>query len=204
MTFYIFLVFTLLWFLFMTFLSHQDGEHTGKASRELAKHLRFLGGDVNDLNGKLCRIAHIVEVDVSTDTAFQKKFTSFYRVGRDDRWRREFYCLFEECKTVEALSFQYILQEMFNRTGRIEASFSSKLLATLNPQMPILDSIGSFHLKQKDKDYIREKGMDVIREHAKDFIAKREALAVIPNDGKQTPMRGRRHSPGRRTETEGS
>ena len=26
----------------------------------------------------------------------------------------------------------------------------------------------SFHLKQKDKDYIREKGMDVIREHAKD------------------------------------
>ena len=47
-----------------------------------------------------------------------------------------------------------------------------------------------FHLKQKDKDYIREKGMDVIREHAKDFIAKREAPAVIPNDGKQTPMRG--------------
>ena len=48
----------------------------------------------------------------------------------------------------------------------------------------------SFHLKQKDKDYIREKGMDVIREHAKDFIAKREAPAAIPNDGKQNPMRG--------------
>ena len=48
----------------------------------------------------------------------------------------------------------------------------------------------NFHLKQKDKDYIREKGMDVIREHAKDFNAKREAPAVIPNDGKQTPMRG--------------
>lgn len=60
MTFYIFLVFTLLWFLFMTFLSHQDGEHTGKASRELAKHLRFLDGDVNDLNGKLRHVAHIV------------------------------------------------------------------------------------------------------------------------------------------------
>lgn len=48
----------------------------------------------------------------------------------------------------------------------------------------------SFHLKQKEIDYINEKGMDVIREHAKDFIAKREAPAVIPNDGKQTPMRG--------------
>ena len=48
----------------------------------------------------------------------------------------------------------------------------------------------SFHLKQKDIDYINEKGLDTIRQHAKDFIAKREAPAVIPNDGKQTPMRG--------------
>ena len=45
-------------------------------------------------------------------------------------------------------------------------------------------------LKQKDIDYINEKGLDVIRQHAQDFIAKREALAVIPNDGKQTPMKG--------------
>ena len=48
----------------------------------------------------------------------------------------------------------------------------------------------SFHLKQKDIDYINEKGLDTIREHARDFIAKREAPAIIPNDGKQTPMRG--------------
>ena len=32
--------------------------------------------------------------------------------------------------------------------------------------------------------------LDTIREHARDFIAKREAPAVIPNDGKQTPMQG--------------
>ena len=48
----------------------------------------------------------------------------------------------------------------------------------------------SFHLKESDKEYIRQKGMDTIREHARDFIAKREALAVILNDGKQTPMKG--------------
>ena len=48
----------------------------------------------------------------------------------------------------------------------------------------------SFHLKQKDINYINEKGLDTIRLHAKDFIAKREAPAYIPNDGKQTPMRG--------------
>ena len=46
MTFYILLIATLIWFLFMTFLSHQDGEHTG--------------------NGKLRRIAHIVVFAVLT------------------------------------------------------------------------------------------------------------------------------------------
>ena len=48
----------------------------------------------------------------------------------------------------------------------------------------------SFHLKQKDIDYINEKGLAVIRQHAKEFIAKRETPAYIANDGKQTPMRG--------------
>lgn len=47
-----------------------------------------------------------------------------------------------------------------------------------------------FHLDDKDRAYIREKGMDTIRRHAEDFIAKRLAPASIPNDGRQTPMRG--------------
>lgn len=60
----------------------------------------------------------------------------------------------------------------------------------------ILDSLSKsnfrskFHLKPKDKDYIKEKGIEKIREHAYDFINKRLALEDIPNDGKQTPMRG--------------
>ena len=48
----------------------------------------------------------------------------------------------------------------------------------------------SFSLKEKDVKYINDKGMDVIRTHAYDFITKRLASSVIPNDGKQTPMRG--------------
>ena len=47
-----------------------------------------------------------------------------------------------------------------------------------------------FHLSNKDKKYIAEKGLATIRKHAEDFVAKRLAPAVIPNDGKQTPMRG--------------
>lgn len=48
----------------------------------------------------------------------------------------------------------------------------------------------SFKLKEKDINYIKEKGPLKIKEHAYDFIKKRLAPAVIPNDGKQTPMRG--------------
>ncbi len=47
-----------------------------------------------------------------------------------------------------------------------------------------------FHLKPVDVAYIKDKGLDTIRKHATDFVAKRLAPAMIPNDGKQTPMRG--------------
>ena len=47
-----------------------------------------------------------------------------------------------------------------------------------------------FHLTEKDKQYVKDKGMNTVREHAADFVRQRLALAVIPNDGKQTPMRG--------------
>ncbi len=48
----------------------------------------------------------------------------------------------------------------------------------------------SFKLKDSDKAYINKKGLDVIESHAYDFINKRLAPKIIPNDGKQTPMRG--------------
>lgn len=47
-----------------------------------------------------------------------------------------------------------------------------------------------FYLSEKDKKYISDKGMDTIRSHTYDFIRKRLAPSDIPNDGKQTPMRG--------------
>ena len=47
----------------------------------------------------------------------------------------------------------------------------------------------SFYLNQKDRAIIADKGMATIREHARQIIARRLAPAVIPNDGRQTPMR---------------
>ena len=47
-----------------------------------------------------------------------------------------------------------------------------------------------FELDKDDIKYINEKGIDTIRSHAKDFVRLRLSPAFIPNDGKQTPMRG--------------
>jgi len=46
------------------------------------------------------------------------------------------------------------------------------------------------HLKGKDLQYLYDKGVPMVLSHARDFIAKRLAPAVIPNDGKQTPFKG--------------
>lgn len=47
-----------------------------------------------------------------------------------------------------------------------------------------------FKLNAHDLSYLRQKGLSEVLNHAEDFIAKRLAPAEIPNDGKQTPMRG--------------
>ncbi len=52
------------------------------------------------------------------------------------------------------------------------------------------DFRAGFHLSRQDREYIAQKGLPVIRQHAADFVGKRLAPAEIPNDGKQTPMRG--------------
>ena len=67
-SFYILLVLTILWFCFMTWLSHQNGSETAETSRHLAEGLKaiFHSQDLNRLNGKLRRAAHIIVFAVLT------------------------------------------------------------------------------------------------------------------------------------------
>lgn len=48
----------------------------------------------------------------------------------------------------------------------------------------------SFHLKQKDFDYISAKGLDKITVHARDFVDSRLTDTSKFVDSKQTPMHG--------------
>ena len=76
--------------------------------------------------------------DVSSDLDFQRTFNGFYRVRRNAEWRKAYYDLFERVKKSNP-SFEYIIRKMYEATGNIEASFSSKMLATINADMPIWD-----------------------------------------------------------------
>ncbi len=47
----------------------------------------------------------------------------------------------------------------------------------------------SFHLEERDKEYIEKKGIEIIRNHCFDFLDKR--IKIKPkNEGKQTPFKG--------------
>ena len=78
------------------------------------------------------------KTNVSTDLDFQRAFNAFYRVRRNAEWRKTYYDLFETSKN-STPSFESIIRTMYEATGNIEASFSSKMLATINPEMPIWD-----------------------------------------------------------------
>ena len=82
----------------------------------------------------------------------------------------DFFCgeLFPESTSVEkteALPNSYDWGDLFERLS--QSRFRSK-----------------FRLTTKEIVYLKEKGVDTIARHAADFIRKRLAPAVIPNDGK--------------------
>ena len=75
--------------------------------------------------------------DVSKDVSFQKKFNGFYRVRRNITWQEQYYSLFEEAKKAP-IPFEDVITYLYSM-GKVEASFGSKMVATINPNMPIWD-----------------------------------------------------------------
>lgn len=78
--------------------------------------------------------------DVRVNATYQRTFNGLYMVRRGTHWRGAFYDLLETNKHRHGLEFQYVLEELHKATGRIEASFASKLMATINPGLPVYDS----------------------------------------------------------------
>lgn len=73
-----------------------------------------------------------------TDSIFQRSFNYYYRIRRNNDWRKNYYGLFPIAKN-EHWSFEQIITELYKKTGNIECSFSSKMLATIDADKPIWD-----------------------------------------------------------------
>lgn len=82
-----------------------------------------------------------VRAELFTDEReFRRRYNHFYRVRRGAKWQNEFYDLMARAKR-EQLQFHAVLCLLRDATNRYEASFASKLIATLHPSKPVIDSV---------------------------------------------------------------
>lgn len=99
--------------------------------------IRLLGMDKYN---EILNMFNNENIDLSkSKDEFQKCFNSFYKIRRNNEWRKYYYDYFQENRNNKNITFDEILDYMYDKTGQIEASFASKMLATINPDMPIWD-----------------------------------------------------------------
>ncbi|HEY0109503.1 MAG TPA: hypothetical protein VGB67_07750, partial [Fibrella sp.] len=80
-------------------------------------------------------------ISLKEDLAFQKRFNGYYRVSRlPKKWYEAFYNIFDNSRN-SIPAYSDLLTTLYAATNRCEASFASKLLATLDPTMPVIDSV---------------------------------------------------------------
>ncbi len=80
------------------------------------------------------------EANIAIDEEFQRDFRRFYRLRfPEGAHYQQFFDYFEETRANER-TFEQILDDLQNITGRVEASFASKLLHTIDTLQPIIDS----------------------------------------------------------------
>ena len=81
------------------------------------------------------------------DRLYRRTYNGFYRVRLPVTASYDtYYNLIEQSKNENEISLAHILGVLLESTGRIETSFGSKLLATVNPDVAPLDSIVLAHL----------------------------------------------------------
>lgn len=82
-----------------------------------------------------------LNVNVSQDEAFRKKFAGFYKMRFvTQEYRDAFFKLFEEVKCKEDITFNEISQKLYPINNKHEFSFISKMIHTINSTCPIYDN----------------------------------------------------------------
>lgn len=101
---------------------------------------------------------YLKTLDKTFNDDYKKNFNAYYGVRRNEEWRKAYYNFFEKNKNNKNITFEEIIRYLHNnpKVQNVEPSFSSKMLATINPNKPIWDKYVLKHLKirvkEKDKD----------------------------------------------------
>ena len=93
---------------------------------------------IRKLRTYCCLQASLLQVDVSADPYYRRRYTWFYGMRlQPHTWLDKYFCLLQAQKGNNAISFAPTLRTL--PTQRVEGSFSSKLVATIRPDMPVID-----------------------------------------------------------------
>ncbi|MCL2570577.1 MAG: hypothetical protein FWE16_05255 [Firmicutes bacterium] len=94
-------------------------------------------------------IENLHKVDISKHEVFQRTYNCFFQLRRNEEYRRQHFAFMEKHKANKSIRFQEILIFLSGIQDTVEASFASKMLSIINPDMPVLDSKVLFKLGLK-------------------------------------------------------
>ena len=82
----------------------------------------------------------LLACDVVANRKYQTTFNGYYQMMmRSASWYDVFFSILEREKRNGAISFRTVLEEVFDETKRLEASFCSKLIATIDANLAVWD-----------------------------------------------------------------
>jgi hypothetical protein len=121
--------------------------------------------------------AKLNNIDITIEKEFRKKFNGFYRIRqKPEKFYNKYYILLNS--NLKATSeFIEVLEQLYTVEERLESSFSSKLLHTINPNLPIWDSIVMKRLNLKTTFY--SKDIEIKKEN---IVAQYQKLSTFFND----------------------
>jgi hypothetical protein len=104
---------------------------------------------IRDARGEIAEhlwlLQSLHDVDVTDNPEFQQRFNAYHRIAqRAHEWHTAYYWLLETAKAVGA-DFADILYTLWERTGRYEPAYASRLVAMVDPDKPTWDRLALMH-----------------------------------------------------------
>ena len=116
----------------------------------------------NSINKYIKVINHLHLCDVSISKDYQTAYNGFYRMRqRKQEYYQMYFYFLEKNKKNKDINFVDVLSHIHKKTGRYEPSFSSKLLATINHDTPVWDSVVLKNLSIKQPKYYQKDRLSV-------------------------------------------